>query len=84
MTKYLACHLSDRNIRVNAVSPGAFPNFSDQDVGGEFHQKLEQKIPLSRIGKPEDLKGIIHFLLSDASSYINGANIPVDGGWTAW
>lgn len=84
MTKYLACHLADRNIRVNAISPGAFPNFSKEHVGGDFHKNLENKIPVSRIGKPEDLNGAIHFLLSDSSSYVNGANIPVDGGWTAW
>lgn len=84
MTKYLACHLAKNNIRVNAVSPGPFPNFSEAQINSDFHNALNYKVPMGRIGKPEELWGVIQFLLSDASSYITGTNIPVDGGWTAW
>lgn len=49
-----------------------------------FIHNLEKKVPLKRIGEPEDLKGIIIFLASDASRYVNGQNIAVDGGWRAW
>ena len=84
ISRYLACHLSDKKIRVNSVSPGAFPNFSQEQLGGSFHQNLENKIPLGRIGEPRDLNGVVQFLISDASLYINGMNLPVDGGWTAW
>lgn len=84
MSKYLGCHLADKNIRTNSISPGAFPNLSKAGSGGRFQKQLITKIPVGRIGVPSDLIGVIHFLLSDSSTYINGANIPVDGGWTAW
>ncbi|MBI3032827.1 SDR family oxidoreductase [Candidatus Woesearchaeota archaeon] len=82
-TKYAACHLGTKKIRVNAISPGAFP---DEDVqkNKNFITHLNKKIPLGRIGRSDELKGITIFLSSDASSYITGANIMVDGGWTAW
>ena len=83
-TKYLACHLPKKEIRVNSISPGPFPNLKSNNTNETFKKELEKKVPLGRIGKPEDLFGLIHFLLSDSSSYINGANIPIDGGWTAW
>jgi gluconate 5-dehydrogenase len=84
MSKYLACHYGSENIRVNSISPGAFPN-TDIDSGiPRFIENLESKIPLHRVGEPAEIGGPVVFLLSDASSYVNGANIPVDGGWTAW
>ena len=49
-----------------------------------FIKRLNQKTPLGRVGNPEELKGVILFLASNASSYVTGVNIPVDGGWTAW
>lgn len=82
-TRYTACHLAKDNIRVNSISPGAFPN-EEVQKHEEFIGDLEKKIPLGRIGKPEDLKGIVLFLASDASSYITGTNMVVDGGWTVW
>lgn len=84
MTKYLACHLAMRYIRVNAISPGPFPNFPVEQMNGIFHKELEKKNPMNRIGQPNELWGAVHFLLSNASSYITGVNLPVDGGWTAW
>jgi NAD(P)-dependent dehydrogenase (short-subunit alcohol dehydrogenase family) len=82
-TKYAACHLGNENIRVNSVSPGPFPNLKIKK-NLSFIKKLNEKTPLGRIGKPDELKGVILFLASDASSYVTGTNIPVDGGWTAW
>ncbi len=82
-TKYIACVYGEKGIRSNAVSPGPFPNKEVQEMEWFIHN-LENKVPLKRIGEPEDLKGIIVFLASDSSKYVNGQNIAVDGGWTAW
>jgi len=84
MTRYLACHLAGRNIRVNAVTPGAFPRPEVKQVNGDFINRLEQKIPMARIGNAEEIVGPVLFLLSPASSYVTGIDLPVDGGWTAW
>ncbi len=83
LTKYIACVYGEKGIRSNSISPGPFPNKETQKMEGFIHN-LEKKVPLKRIGEPEDLKGIIVFLASDASKYVNGQNIAVDGGWTAW
>jgi NAD(P)-dependent dehydrogenase (short-subunit alcohol dehydrogenase family) len=82
-TRYCACHLAPHGVRVNAISPGPFPQAEVQQ-NAEFISKLEHKTPLGRIGQPHELKGAVLFLASSASSYVTGANIPVDGGWTAW
>ena len=79
LTKYLASFLSPHGIRVNAISPGPFP-FSDIVKNAEFMGALEAKTMLNRLGNPEDLKGVIALLCSDASSYMTGQNICVDGG----
>ncbi len=84
MTRYLACHLADRNIRVNSVSPGAFPRPEVGETAPDFLGRLEQKIPMGRVGRAEEVIGPVLFLLSSASSYVTGADLPVDGGWTAW
>jgi len=82
-TKYIACNYAKYNIRCNCVVPGAFPSpVVQQD--SRFMENICKKNPLNRIGVPEDLKGISVFLSSDASSYITGQSIHVDGGWTAW
>ena len=82
-TKYIASVYGTRGIRANAISPGPFPNPTVQK-DERFIGELCRKNPLHRIGRPEDLHGIVIFLASDASSYVNGQNIAVDGGWTAW
>lgn len=84
LTRYMACHLASEGIRVNSISPGPFPPSSIASIEPEFHQALCQKVPLGRIGRPEEIGGAVQFLLSDAASYITGVNLPVDGGWTAW
>ncbi|WJX02533.1 SDR family NAD(P)-dependent oxidoreductase [Priestia aryabhattai] len=82
-TRYIACHYGKYGIRVNAVSPGPFPN-EEVQKNKKFIEQLKNKNPLKKIGKPEDLKGVVIFLASSASSYVTGENISVDGGWTAW
>lgn len=83
-TKYCAVYLAPHNIRVNAVSPGPFPNPEVQQKFPEFIQRLSNKVPLGRIGLPHELVGIMVYLCSDASSYMTGQNICIDGGWTVW
>jgi NAD(P)-dependent dehydrogenase (short-subunit alcohol dehydrogenase family) len=84
LSRYLACHLGQAGIRVNSISPGPFPN-PDVDSGiPEFYKKLAGKVPMGRVGKPEEVAGPVVFLLSNAASYVNGANLSIDGGWTAW
>jgi NAD(P)-dependent dehydrogenase (short-subunit alcohol dehydrogenase family) len=82
-TKYLASFLSPHGIRVNALSPGAFPHPPTQKHE-EFMQRLASKNPMNRIGQPEELKGAVALLCSDAGSYITGQNLCVDGGWATW
>ena len=82
-TKYLAVHLAKYNIRVNSISPGPFPN-KDISKDKKFLNKLINKTPLKRIGKPEELVTTVLYLASRSSSFTTGANIHVDGGWTAW
>lgn len=84
LTRYLAAHLGPENIRANSISPGPFPPPSVRETQPEFHAHLCGKTPLGRIGLAEELVGPAIFLMSDASSYITGIDLPVDGGWTAW
>ena len=83
LTKFFGEYLIGDNIRVNAISPGPFPSSSVQK-NEEFVSRLAGKNPSLRIGNPEDLKGALLFLASDASKYVVGQNIQVDGGWTIW
>lgn len=84
LTRYLACHLGPFGIRVNSVSPGPFPS-DDVTRGNEkFTSTLADRVPLGRVGRRDEIVGPILFLSSDAASYVNGADLRVDGGWTAW
>lgn len=79
-TRYLATHLADQNIRANCLSPGGvFNNQSD-----EFIANYTRLTPMNRMANADDFQGAILFMMSDASKYMTGANINVDGGWTAW
>jgi gluconate 5-dehydrogenase len=84
LTKYYAVYLGPWNIQVNAISPGPFPKESIQKENPEFVRRLKEKNPLNKIGKPEDLAGVITLLSSSASDFITGQTIQVDGGWTIW
>jgi NAD(P)-dependent dehydrogenase (short-subunit alcohol dehydrogenase family) len=83
-TRYAAVHLAPEGIRVNAISPGAFPPEAAQQRDPAFTAALTQKVPMGRLGRPEDMAGAIVFLASSAARFVTGANLPIDGGWTAW
>jgi gluconate 5-dehydrogenase len=83
LTRYLATLWADKGIRVNAISPGHFPPKRPPERPDYMHE-LTKRIPMGRIGQPDDLAGAAVFLASDASSYITGQNIVVDGGWSVW
>ena len=70
-------------IRCNSISPGPFPSKMVQETDW-FIDNLAEKTMLNRIGQPDDLAGALILLASDASKYMTGTNICVDGGWTAW
>lgn len=82
MTRHLGVYWAKDNVRVNAISPGPFP--APAAASGEFGRRLAEHVPMNRLGHPHELKGAVVFLASDASSYVTGHNLVVDGGWTAW
>jgi NAD(P)-dependent dehydrogenase (short-subunit alcohol dehydrogenase family) len=79
LTRYLSSYLGPKQIRVNVVSPGGI--FDNQNA--IFVDNYNKKVPLRRMGLPEDISPAVVFLLSEESKYITGQNIIVDGGWTA-
>jgi NAD(P)-dependent dehydrogenase (short-subunit alcohol dehydrogenase family) len=80
LTRYLATYWADRGVRANALSPGGV--YTSQPR--EFVRKLENLIPLGRMATPQEYRAVVKFLCSDASSYLNGQNIVVDGGRSIW
>ena len=83
-TKDLACKWAPHNIQVNAIAPGWFPTHMSGWIIEHRKESLLAKIPLGRFGGDHDLKGAAVFLASDASAYVTGHVLVVDGGQTAW
>lgn len=83
-TKYVACEFAKENIRINSISPGPFPTIKTQESLPDMVEEIVKKVPMARVGKQEELVGPVVFLASEASSFVTGTNLVVDGGWTCW
>jgi len=83
-TRDLAVKWAQHNIQVNAICPGFFVTPINEKMFVKNSEQILREIPLARVGGDDDLKGIAVLLASDASNFMTGAVIPVDGGSTAW
>lgn len=80
LTRYIATYWADKNVRCNAMCPGGVENGQPES----FLNKVHSRIPMNRLAQPNEYQGTLVWMLSDASSYLNGAIISVDGGRTTW
>lgn len=80
LTRYLATYWADKNVRCNAICPGGVEN----NQNAEFVKEVNSRIPLGRMAKRDEYKGLVLFLLSDGASYLNGSIISADGGRSVW
>jgi len=87
LTRYTASFWGKYGIRCNAIAPGPFSNTETQtansvDKKDPFLERLKERTLLHKLGHPNDLKGLLIYLASDASNYVTGQTISIDGGWT--
>jgi NAD(P)-dependent dehydrogenase (short-subunit alcohol dehydrogenase family) len=84
LTRHLAAEFAKEHIRVNALVPGPFPRESVQTADPQFAERLAGRTMLGRVARADEIRGPLLFLASPASSFVTGAALAVDGGWTAW
>lgn len=80
LTRYVATHYAEYNIRCNTLTPGGVYNNQSQ----EFIENYQKRVPLNKMANATDYQGAIAFLISNASNYMTGSNLIVDGGWCSW
>lgn len=80
LTRYLSTYWADKGVRCNALCPGGVAN----DQPDDFLREVCSRIPMGRLAHPNEYQGVLVFMLSSASSYLNGAIIPIDGGRSSW
>jgi sorbose reductase len=83
LTKAMAVEFASHRIRVNSVSPGYIRTELVEPLA-EYHPQWEPRIPMGRMGRPDELTGLYLYLASDASSYMTGSDVVIDGGYTCW
>ncbi len=79
-SRALACEIGSRNVTVNCVAPGFIDTDMTKDLAEEHKENLKSKIPVKRLGKPEEIAAVVGFLASEAASYVTGETIQVNGG----
>lgn len=84
LTRQLAVEWAPRGIRVNAIAPGFFPSRMTEGLIAQHDEEMRATVPMGRLGGPDEIKGVALFLVSDASRYITGQVVVVDGGALAW